>query len=200
MKDLNHLYRQAADFHGELCAGIVLGVRMAVLGCTFLKLPELPAPDTRKKLVVWVEIARCATDGIQSATGCSLGTHTLILVDYGVLAATFYNKTTDQAVRISVHPQARSRAKALFPGRNDLKHVYLEAYMQLPDDRIFIMEKVRVSAPQRHDNLSGSKHVICHQCTEEILRGHEIREGERILCHRCARLPLYYETGPRLPL
>lgn len=193
MEDLNHLYRQAAELHGELCAGIVLGVRMAVLGCTAIDIPEPPAPEIRTKLLVWVEITRCATDGIQSATGCSLGTRTLILVDYGVLAATFYNRETAQAVRISVHPEARARARALCPGRDDLKQVYLEAYTQLPGDQLFIVEKVRVTPPQRSRDASASKHVVCLQCGEEVLRGREIKKGDRVLCHRCARLPLYYE-------
>jgi formylmethanofuran dehydrogenase subunit E len=193
LNDLSHLYQQAGELHGEICAGIILGVRMAVLGCSAIDIPEPRAPESRTKLLVWVEIARCATDGIQSTTGCSLGKHTLILVDYGVLAATFLNLDTAAAVRVSVHPAARTRARALFPLRHDLKQVYLEAYTQLPDEELFVLEKVRVTPPHRSGDASASKHAVCTQCGEEVLRGQEIREGDRLFCHRCARLPLYYE-------
>lgn len=193
MHDLTHLYQQAGELHGELCAGIILGVRMAVLGCAAINIPEPRAPQSRPNLVVWVEIARCATDGIQTVTGCSLGKRTLVLVDYGVLAATFLNLDTSEAVRVSVHPEARTKAKKLFPLRHDLKQVYLEGYRQLPDQELFIVERVRVIPPRRSGDPSASKHVVCTHCGEEVLRGREIMEGDRCLCHRCAGLPLYYQ-------
>ena len=53
-----------------------------------------PKGRDRKKLYVIVEIDRCATDAIQSVTGCSLGKRTMRHVDFGIMAATFINLVT----------------------------------------------------------------------------------------------------------
>jgi formylmethanofuran dehydrogenase subunit E len=59
----------------------VLGVRMTLAGCRALGF-EHPR-QAGKRLVVFVEIDRCATDAIQALTGVSLGKRTLKHVDHG---------------------------------------------------------------------------------------------------------------------
>ena len=58
--------------HGHMCAGQVLGLRMALYGVKLLGLED-PAGADRKRLVTFVEIDRCATDAIPVVTGCRLG-------------------------------------------------------------------------------------------------------------------------------
>src|SRR6266545_2336166 len=65
---------QSSAIHGHHCAGQVLGVRMAMAGCREVAIDE---PKGCKKLVVYVEMDRCATDAVQAVTGCSLGKRTL---------------------------------------------------------------------------------------------------------------------------
>ncbi|MBI2544417.1 MAG: formylmethanofuran dehydrogenase subunit E family protein, partial [Candidatus Rokubacteria bacterium] len=89
VKPFGELLREAVAFHGHLCPGQVLGVRMAMAGCRALGVAE--PKGMGKNLVVFVEIDRCATDAIQAVTGCSLGKRTLKHVDYGKMAATFVN-------------------------------------------------------------------------------------------------------------
>ena len=52
--------------------GQVLGVRMSMHGLNLIGIKD-PKGEDRKKFIVYVEIDRCATDAIQSVTGCSLG-------------------------------------------------------------------------------------------------------------------------------
>ena len=85
---MDELLKEAEIAHGHLCAGQVLGVRMAMLGCDRLGLYD-PRGKDRKRLVTFVEIDRCATDAIAVVTGCRLGKRALKFRDWGKMAATF---------------------------------------------------------------------------------------------------------------
>ncbi len=63
MQTLEELLEEAKIAHGHLCAGQVLGVRLAMFGCARLGIEE-PRGRDRKRLVTFVEIDRCATDAI----------------------------------------------------------------------------------------------------------------------------------------
>src|SRR5438128_12650929 len=109
MEMLDELLERAEQSHGHMCAGQVLGVRMALLGCRAVGVEE-PRGKDRKALLVFVEIDRCAADAINTVTGCRLGKRTLKYYDYGKLAATFLNTKTNEPVRIVTLDQARDRA------------------------------------------------------------------------------------------
>jgi formylmethanofuran dehydrogenase subunit E len=90
METLGELLERAEHSHGHMCAGQVLGVRMAMLGCKAIGIGDPRGADS-KSLIVFVEIDRCAADAIHTVTGCRLGKRTLKYHDYGKLAATFLN-------------------------------------------------------------------------------------------------------------
>jgi len=72
MESIDELLVKAEAAHGHLCAGQILGVRMALLGLERLCIAD-PRGADRKRLVTYVEIDRCATDAIGMVTGCRLG-------------------------------------------------------------------------------------------------------------------------------
>src|SRR5277367_4407012 len=88
MNSLDEYLREAEKAHGHLCAGQVLGVRLAMLGLEKLGIED-PRGKDRKRLVTFVEIDRCATDAIAVVTGCRLGKRALKFRDWGKMAATF---------------------------------------------------------------------------------------------------------------
>ena len=88
MKTLSQYLEDAAVAHGHLCAGQVLGVRMAMYGLQKLGIED-PQGKDRKRIVTFVEIDRCATDAIMVVTGCRLGKRALKFRDWGKMAATF---------------------------------------------------------------------------------------------------------------
>src|SRR6195952_4520350 len=100
MKSLDELLKEAEIAHGHLCAGQILGVRMAMLGCERLGIEE-PKGKDRKRLVTFVEIDRCATDAIAVVTGCRLGKRALKFRDWGKMAATFLDLQSGKAVRVA---------------------------------------------------------------------------------------------------
>jgi formylmethanofuran dehydrogenase subunit E len=189
MRDFQSLLQVAAERHGHLCAGQVLGVRMALRGLGELGLePESAA----KRLIVFVEIDRCATDAITSVTGCSLGRRTLKYVDYGKMAATFVDIVADQAVRVVALDSARERAAACAPAGMAKGAAELAAYQIMPESELFGIQEVRVSISKFDQPGHPLTRVACVRCGEGINDGREIvRDGET-LCRACAS-HAYYE-------
>src|SRR3989338_9830799 len=129
-RPVDELVEEAVAFHGHLCPGQVLGVRMAVAGCREVGIP-LPL-QAGKGLVVVVEIDRCATDAIQALTGVSLGKRTLKHLDYGKMAATFVNMVSGTAVRVAARDTARALAASYAPGQSDARQAQIQAYQIMP--------------------------------------------------------------------
>jgi len=88
MKSLDEYVVLAEQAHGHMCAGQILGLRLAMYGMKLLGLED-PAGRDRKRLVTFVEIDRCATDAVPIVTGCRLGKRALTFRDFGKVAATF---------------------------------------------------------------------------------------------------------------
>src|SRR5579863_6717502 len=99
METLDELLVKAEAAHGHLCAGQILGVRLALLGLERLGIAD-PRGADRKRLVTFVEIDRCATDAIALVTGCRLGKRALKFRDWGKMAATFVEVATGRGIRI----------------------------------------------------------------------------------------------------
>ena len=110
MKNFEELLSESTKIHGHICAGQVIGVRMSMAGLREIDISE-PKGNQRKDFYVLVEIDRCATDAIQSVTGCSLGKRSLKWLDYGIMAATFVNLKTGKAVRITALEEARELSR-----------------------------------------------------------------------------------------
>src|ERR671920_2448263 len=98
MQPLDELLAECGRLHGHMCAGQLLGARMAVLGCRLIGIND-PRGADRKKMIVWVEIDRCMADAVGAVTGARLGKRSLKYLDYGKVAATFHNTETGAAVR-----------------------------------------------------------------------------------------------------
>src|ERR1700723_3420627 len=114
MSTLEDLLEEAKAAHGHLCAGQVLGVRLAMYGCGCLGIED-PRGADRKRLVTFVEIDRCATDAIGVVTGCRLGKRALKFRDWGKMAATFIDLETNRAIRIAAKESSKELARTLHP-------------------------------------------------------------------------------------
>lgn len=190
MKMLEEYITLAAQFHGHMCPGQVLGIRMAMLGLQALGVDDLAR--FRKRLVTYVEIDRCATDAVSLVTGCRLGKRSLKFRDFGKVAATFVDIETGRAVRVVARDDAREKARSLFPGEADPHQAQLEAYQRLPDADLFVVKKVRAKIlPQELPGRPRAR-VTCQQCGESISDGREIVMNGRTLC-RCCGGEAYYE-------
>ncbi|HEX8091256.1 MAG TPA: FmdE family protein [Blastocatellia bacterium] len=185
METLEELLERAEHSHGHMCAGQVLGVRMAMLGCKAIGIKE-PRGADRKSLIAFVEIDRCAADAIHTVTGCRLGKRTLKYHDYGKLAATFLNTTTGEAVRVVALDSARDAADHFFPEVENKYERQLRAYKALPDEELFKTECVAVDVPTQDRPGRPVSRVSCEQCGEGVNDHREVIRDGRALCRACA--------------
>jgi formylmethanofuran dehydrogenase subunit E len=191
MQSFERLLDESVQRHGHLCAGQVIGVRMAMLGCRLIGIPAPKDPAFRKKLVVYVEIDRCATDAIESVTGCRLGKRTLKFKDFGINAATFVNLDNRAAYRIVSTERSREACKAYAPSEKDPRRQQLEGYKKMPDDLLFDVQQVRVDLPEWDMPGPPRRHTECTRCGQMVRDGKEIRHGEETLCGPCSRLTYF---------
>ena len=139
METFDQLLAESTRIHGHICAGQVIGVRMGMAGLERIGIAEPKGAD-RKKLYVVVEIDRCATDAIQSVTGCTLGKRSLRWLDFGIMAATFVNLDTGQAVRVTAREEARTLSESYCPAIADKYQRQLEAYKVMPLAELFTFQ------------------------------------------------------------
>jgi formylmethanofuran dehydrogenase subunit E len=192
MRTLSEYLELAAIAHGHICAGQVLGVRLAMLGLNELGIAD-PVAD-RKRLVTYVEIDRCVTDAVALVANCRLGKRALKFRDWGKVAATFCDLQTGRAVRIAARESSKQAAKELFP---DLprEEGQQKAYAQLPDDVLFSKQWVKIEIlPEDLPGFKGPR-IVCAECGEGINFKREVLKDGRTLCRACAG-EHYYEPVP----
>ena len=191
MESLDELLAKAEAAHGHMCAGQILGVRMALMGLERLGIAD-PRGADRKRLVTFIEIDRCATDAIGLVTGCRLGKRTLKLRDWGKMAATFVDLAEGRGMRIVALEDSRELASQLYPHVEPKSRQQMLAYLESTDAQLFREQwvKVKVDAGE----LPGTKGVrmACPRCGEGVSFGRFAEvDGER-LCLSCARPELRY--------
>ncbi|MBI1738189.1 MAG: TraR/DksA C4-type zinc finger protein [Acidobacteria bacterium] len=188
MKSLDEYLELAERAHGHMCAGQVLGVRLAMLGVRELGLD--PVKD-RKRLVTYVEIDRCMTDAVALVANCRLGKRALKFLDWGKVAATFVDLQTGRAIRVVAKESAKQKAREMFP-ELDKEQGQQKAYRVMPDEEMFEKQWVRVAV--RPEDLPGFKgpRVACAECGEGINFKREVLKEGRTLCRACAG-ERYYE-------
>jgi formylmethanofuran dehydrogenase subunit E len=199
MQTFEALLREAEVAHGHLCAGQILGVRMAMLGCQRLGIDDpkgLVNPKDRKRLVTFIEIDRCATDAIAVVTGCRLGKRAIKFRDWGKMAATFVDLAAPlslqgdtpvyKAIRIAALESSKQRARELYPQIENKNQQQMLAYREMPDTDLFSEEWVAVPIHPREMPGYKSARITCEQCGEGINYDREIHRNGKILCEACA--------------
>jgi len=187
MRSFDELLNESSAIHGHQCAGQILGVRMAVLGCREVAIDE---PRACKKLIVYAEIDRCATDAVQAATGCSLGKRTLKFLDYGKMAITFLNTETGQAVRVLAKDDARKLVPLYVQDSVNPRDAQKQAYRIMPDDALFSVKPVVLQVPAQEIPGYRGKRVACAQCGEGINFNREVERAGLVLCIPCSQKEL----------
>jgi formylmethanofuran dehydrogenase subunit E len=194
LKTLDELLSDAEEAHGHLCAGQVLGVRLAMLGLELLGIDD-PRGKDRKRLITFVEIDRCATDAVAVVTGCRLGKRALKFRDWGKVAATFVDLASQRAVRVCARESSKMLARQMHPEIENKNQQQMLAYREISNDNLFTVQWVKVSLPP--EELPGYKgeRIVCEQCGEGINFQREVRRDGEILCRACAGEKYYEEVS-----
>ena len=158
---------------------------MAMLGCREVGIDE---PRGCKKLIVYAEIDRCATDAVQAVTGCSLGKRTL--------KVSRLRQDGDDL------PQHRDRGKRCecwrkttpaswcrcmsrtAPIRETHKNKPIES---CPKKRFSPLNRQRSNVPAQEMPGYRGKRVECARCGEGINFNREVELAGRALCIPCSQ-------------
>jgi len=196
MADLQALLAASAARHSHLCPRQVLGVRAGLAGINAL---GFTIPITDKRLLVIVETDGCFTDGIEVATGSTVGHRTLRVEDYGKIAATFVNILTEEALRLYPKLDVRQRAGEYAPEYApdnesvESEHYYaqLQAYQSMPENELFNINEIELAIPLEKIISRPGVRIDCDYCGEEIINEREVYRNGFTLCRACAG-PAYY--------
>ncbi len=195
MKSFDEYVALAEQYHGHICAGQILGLRMAIHGLELLGLQD-PEGKDRKRLITFVEIDRCATDAVGVVTGCRMGKRALKFRDFGKVAATFCDLESGRAVRVVAKESSKERARQLHPEVPDKNRQQMLAYREMPDQELFEAQWVRVQvSPQDLPGYKGPR-VVCAACGEGINFGREVHRDGVTLCRSCAGERYYEPVQP----
>jgi formylmethanofuran dehydrogenase subunit E len=197
---LEELLQDAEAAHGHLCAGQILGVRMAMLALARLGIDDPRSRHlangelnpNRKRLVTFVEIDRCATDAIGVVTGCRVGKRALKLRDWGKMAATFIDLNealgdhSYKGLRVVALESSKARAKELYPDV-EKNAQQMKAYREMPDAELFAEQWVRVPLPPSEFPGFKGQRVVCARCGEGVNFDRFVEHDGEPLCLTCAK-------------
>ena len=181
---------RAVAFHGHLCAGQVIGTRMARAAMRHFGIEDA---DAYRDLVAFVECDRCLADAVISVANCHLGRRRLKWYDYGIMAASFLDLASGEAIRITQRQGV--------PHAPQGKEEMLAFFASYTDDELFCVNQVRLPDFEELD-LPGRprKTEVCAACGERVHDGRGVERDGRVLCRRCAGEHVYYELGPEVRL
>lgn len=172
------------DYHGHVCMGQVLGVRLAERGMGLIGTTD------RKKMIVFAENDRCIADALQIMTGTRLGRRSFKLRDYGKMAAVFLNTDTGEAWRVWVGGDLDAIAMGQKVTKEN-KEEYLRVVLEAPTEQLLKEKKVKVEL--REDEMPGKpkRVVICVRCGEKVMDSKDVATKEGDLCESCFRGAYY---------
>jgi formylmethanofuran dehydrogenase subunit E len=140
-------------------------------------------------------------DGVEVATGATVGHRTLRVNDYGKIAATFIDVSGGAALRLSPKADARERARRFAPEVASRYAAQLEGYRRLPERELLDFRFVKLTPPLEILLSRPELRLNCGACGEEIFNGREILSGGAIYCQSCATAGYYVvESRPVMSL
>ena len=187
------LIEKTISFHGHSCPGLAIGIRAAELALQTLGHPE------QSDLVAVVETDMCGVDAIQFLTGCTFGKGNLIHKDYGKMAFSFYDRSTNTGFRAVLRPdisgevgsELRSLSKKVANGTaneeerircEDLRRSLLDRYMDSDIERMFVVTEPVFPIPKAARILQS---LQCEACGEMTMESRTRRMDGKTLCLPC---------------
>jgi len=182
-RNLQEILEISSARHTHLCPRQVLGARIGLAGAAVSSF-ELPRYD--KRMLIILETDGCFADGVEAATGCTVGHRTLRIEDYGKIAATFVDTQTGQAFRVTPRLDVRERAYDYAPGEAHHYFAQLQGYQVMPDNELLAIQPVQLTTSISQIISKAGVRVNCEGCGEEIINEREVRIDGHIFCNTCA--------------
>ncbi|GAB6163042.1 FmdE family protein [Desulfothermus naphthae] len=192
------ILEKAFEFHGHICWASAVGVRA---GLAALKALGVQRTGTSGELHCIVEIgdnhgAQCFADGVQYATGCTLGKGNIEKAGWGKLALTLIDKQNEKSVRVSYKPTRhkliaestfmRKRAQGIPPTKIPKEEAMemVKIIWDAPEDEVLKIEEVKDHPYEDFGEVMGL--VPCDSCGELVARPYLRVVGEKHMCIPCS--------------
>ncbi|HWQ74218.1 MAG TPA: FmdE family protein [Syntrophomonas sp.] len=191
-KDLPPLER-AVQFHGHVCPGLLMGVRVAEFAQNYLGV----SPDIDEELLAVVETNSCGVDAIQSILGCTFGKGNLIYRDYGKNVYTIASREKNRAVRIAQKYRGQKSpesvrfntlnnrdvlSEAEEAEREELLAIIFENIMSTPFEELFNWQETDFVFPEKAQIHAT---VQCAICGEGVMDGKTVPSEQGPICKAC---------------
>jgi len=199
------LIRKAKEFHGHLCPFLVLGLKASEIAMKRLALVKPGVIETvREDVIAIVEVNNCFADGVQIATGCTLGNNSLIYIDIGKNALTLFKRGEKTGIRVYI--DADKLKNKYFPkdvlelfdkvvvkkkGSKDdiekLHKLWEELGYKMADipEEEFNVQRVEIIEELERSPIFES--IRCSSCGELVMATRILYVDNKPLCLVCAR-------------
>lgn len=196
------LVERAREFHGHICPFVVLGLRASEIAMQKLGLLKAEEAETvNEEIMAIIECNNCFADGVQVATGCTLGNNSLIYLDVGKNAVTLVRRGEWKGIRVYLDSEKLKgkyfprEATELFEkvivkrqgtieDQQKLQRMWDEigrSMMNLPED-MFKIEEVKVAEIERAPIFESAR---CDGCGELVMKTRLQLADGKMLCPSC---------------
>jgi len=194
----NEVLIEAFEFHGHKCWASTIGVRG---GMAALRSLGGDRAGSSGELHCILEIgdnhgAQCFADGVQYATGCTLGKNNVEKTGWGKLAFTLVDKKAERSVRVSYRP---TRHELIAESAFMRKRGQGVPPTEIPDEEAWEMVNVLWEAPEREVLAIGAVEPHpweeygeimglqpCGECGELVAVAYLRVVGDRHVCIPCS--------------
>lgn len=179
----------AEKLHGHLAPGIALGIHMSMIA-----LRRLRTKRGSKKLIAISETARCLADGMQAATGATLGHGNAFIENYGKLALTVGRSDTMLGYRVALRSDAWRQSALLRKWMLREGKLTREEEHELAGTLLSLSEKYFDITPVKIELstfFENSPIVRCSRCGEGVPEALIIGEDGTRTCRSCAGVGYY---------
>lgn len=141
-QDLTFLLDKAKDFHGHFGPFLVIGIRAGLMGLRELQTEKENGDLSAMASLTYSVPYSCILDGIQIATGCTLGNKRLRYEDSSKFTISFKNGG-GKAVTVSILPKALDELTQRLGKDKSPEDVERLAYtvVSMPKAQLFIVER-----------------------------------------------------------
>lgn len=161
------LWDKCVAFHGHECGGLTIGFKASLYAMKLLKIGY----SKDEEIVCVTENDACGVDAIQVVLGCSVGKGNLLFKLRGKQAFSFYNRKTDESIRLVLMDRPQMTREESF------------AYMQGKEpEELFEVKTTTMVLPTQARIFNSIK---CEKCGETVAENMIFIENEQMVCKDC---------------
>lgn len=183
----------AIQFHGHICPGLLMGVRVAEFAQKQLGISQ--AAD--EELLAVVETDSCGVDAIQAILSCTFGKGNLIFKDYGKNVYTIASREKQRALRIAQKYNNQKSPESMryrelaqkeyltddeAAEKENLIGIIFEKIMSTPFEEIFSWQEVDFDFPAPAQIRAT---LQCAVCGEGVMDSRVTETPRGFICPAC---------------